>query len=246
MSREFIFNALQRQLEAQEISEAQLAAELQMTENAVKYIFTTQDCAFTVLERICQIAKLRVEDLFSSVPREPQLLEHLTQQHEIELLNNKKLFAVAVSAMYFWNFKDILNRVKVNKTELVTLLQRLEEMGLVQVSPGNQFKLTISKKFSWIPDGPIMRMTRRESVDYFAYSFDEPIDLINTFNVYVTPATHDKYKTQLMQIAKEYKLAMLKEATLPIDEKIQVSLCLAARSWIPSFLQSQMRTATAK
>ena len=246
MSREFIFNALQRQLETQEISEAQLAAELQMTEYAVKYIFTTQDCAFTVLERICQIAKLRVEDLFSSVPREPQLLEHLTQQHEIELLNNKKLFAVAVSAMYFWTFKDILNRVKVNKTELVTLLQRLEEMGLVQVSPGNHFKLTISKKFSWIPDGPIMRMTRRESADYFAYTFEEPIDLINSFSVYLTPASHDKFKSQLMQIAKEYKLAMLKEATLPIDEKIQVSLCLAARSWLPSFLQSQMRTAPAK
>ena len=242
MSREFIFNALQRQLEAQEISEAQLAAELQMTEYAVKYIFTTQDCAFTVLEKICQIAKLRVEDLFSSVPREPQLLEHLTQQHEIELLNNKKLFAVAVSAMYFWNFKDILNRVKVNKTELVTLLQRLEEMGLLQLSPGYQFKLTISKKFSWIPDGPIMRMTRRESTDYFAYTFEEPIDLISSFSVYVTPASHDKFKSQLMQITKEYKLAMLKEAALPIEEKIQVSLCFAARTWLPNFLQSQMRT----
>ena len=103
------------------------------------------------MEKICQIAGFRLEDLFGSVPREPQLLEHLTQQHEIELLNNKKLFAVAVSAMYFWTFKDILNRFKVNKTELVTLLQRLEEMGVVQVSPGNQFKLTISKKFSWIP-----------------------------------------------------------------------------------------------
>lgn len=243
MSREFIFTTLQRQLEAQEISELQLATELQMTEYAVKNIFTTRDCSFTVLEKICQIAGFRLEDLFGSVPREPQLLEHLTQQHEIELLNNKKLFAVAVSAMYFWTYKDILNRVKVNKTELVTLLQRLEEMGIVQVSPGNHFKLTISKKFSWIPDGPIMRMTRRESADYFAYTFEEPIDLINSFNVYVTPATHDKFKSQLIQIAKEYKLAMLKEATLPIDEKIQVSLCLAARNWLPSFLQSQMRTA---
>ena len=243
MSREFIFTTLQRQLEAQEISELQLATELQMTEHAVKFIFTTRDCSFTVLEKICQIAGFKLEDLFGSVPREPLLLEHLTQQHEIELLNNKKLFAVAVSAMYFWTYKDILNRVKVNKTELVTMLQRLEEMGIVQVSPGNHFRLTISKKFSWIPDGPIMRMTRRESADYFAYTFEEPIDLINSFNVYVTPATHDKFKSQLMQIAKEYKLAMLKEATLPIDEKIQVSLCLAARNWLPSFLQSQMRTA---
>jgi len=246
MSREFIFASIQRQLQAREISESQLATELQMTEYAVKYIFTTQDCPFTVLEKICHIAGFKLEDLFSSVPKEPQMLEHLTQQHEIELLNNKKLFAVAVGVMYFWTFKDILNRVKVNKTELVTLLQRLDEMGMIQASPGNTFKLTISKKFSWIPDGPIMRMTRRESVDYFAYNFEEPIDLISTFNVYVSTASHDKLKSQLMQIAKEYKLAMLKEATLPIDEKIQVSLCLAARSWIPSFLQSQMRSETAK
>ena len=246
MSREFIFNTLQQQLQMQEIGDEQLATELQMTESAVKNIFTTRDCSFTVLERICQIAGLRLEDLFGSVPKEPKLLELLTQQHEIELLNNKKLFAVAVSAMYFWTFRDILAKVKVNKTELVLLLQRLEEMGFVQNISGNQFKLTISKKFSWIPDGPIMRMTRRESVNYFSYNFEEPIDLINTFNVYVTPATHDKLKLQLMQIAKEYKLAMLNEAALPIDEKIQVSLCLAARTWIPNFLQSQMRTADSK
>jgi hypothetical protein len=37
---------------------------------------------------------------------------------------------------------------------------------------------------------------------------------------------------------------MLQEAALPFDEKIQVSLCLAARTWLPSILQSQMRTAT--
>lgn len=89
-----------------------------------------------------------------------------------------------------------------------------------------------------------MRMTRRESADYFAYSFEEPIDLINSFSVYLTPASHDKLKSQLMKITKEYQLAMLQEAALPVDEKIQVSLCLAARTWLPNFLQSQMRTTT--
>ena len=51
MSREFIFTTLQRQLEAQEISELQLATELQMTEYAVKYIFTTQRIKIGDVER---------------------------------------------------------------------------------------------------------------------------------------------------------------------------------------------------
>ncbi len=123
--------------------------------------------------------------------------------------------------MYFWTFKDILNRVKVNKTELVTLLQRLEEMGVVQVSPGNQFKLTISKKFSWIPDGPIMRMTRRESADYFAYSFEEPIDLINSFSVYLTPASHDKLKSQLMKITKDINWPCYKKQHCRLTKKFR-------------------------
>ena len=244
MSRQFIFDTLSKQLQAQDISHTKVAEHLQLTVTATKLIFETQDCTLSCIEKICGLVGLKLEDLINLQPKPVQLLEHLTQQHEIELLSNKKLFAVAVSAMYFWTFKDILNRVKVNKTELVTLLQRLEEMGVVQVSPGNQFKLTISKKFSWVPDGPIMRMTRRESADYFAYSFEEPIDLINSFSVYLTPASHDKLKSQLMKITKEYQLAMLQEAALPVDEKIQVSLCLAARTWLPNFLQSQMRTAT--
>ena len=167
MSRQFIFDTLSKQLQAQDISHTKVAEHLQLTVTATKLIFETQDCTLSCIEKICGLVGLKLEDLIDLQPKPVQLLEHLTQQHEIELLANKKLFAV----------------VKVNKTELVTLLQRLEEMGVVQVSPGNQFKLTISKKFSWIPDGPIMRMTRRESADYFAYSFEEPIDLINSFSV---------------------------------------------------------------
>ncbi len=143
MPRQFIFNRLSKQLQEQDISYTKVAEHLQMTVTATKLIFETHDCTLSCIEKICGLVGLKLEDLLDLQPKPVQLLEHLTQQHEIELVSNKKLFAVAVSAMSFWTFKDILSRVKVNKTELVTLLQRLEEMGMVQVIPGNQFKLTI-------------------------------------------------------------------------------------------------------
>jgi hypothetical protein len=243
MTRKFIFTSLQRYLEAQVNGFKNVSEQLQISEEALKLIFTQQDCSFKVLEHICQIAGVKLEDFFGNLPKEPKLLEFLTSQQEIELISNKKLFAVAVFATYLMSFKEILDKVKVHKVELKMLLERLESMGMVTVLPNNEFKLTISKRFSWIPDGPIMGMIRREALNYFNYSFEDPaVDLINTFNVLITPAAHEELKAKLVQIAKEYRIQMLREASLPAKDKIQVSFCIAARSWLPVSIQSHLRT----
>ena len=242
MTRRFIFTTLQHHLEAQVNGIKHMSEQLQISEEALQHIFTTQDCSFKMLENMCQIAGYKLEELFVNMPKEPQFIEYLTQQNEIELLSNKKLFAVAVCATYLMSFKEILEKVRVHKVELKILLERLQSMGMVKLLPGNELKLTISKKFSWIPDGPIMNLIRREAVNYFDYSFEDPMDLINTFNVLITPAAHEELKAKLIQIAKEYRIQMLREASLPAKDKIQVSFCIAARSWLPGSIQSMIRT----
>ncbi len=241
MSREFIFDTLSKQLQAQEITQTKLAEHLEMTVAATKQIFETRDCTLSCMEKICGLVGLKLEDLLNYTPKPALLLENLTQQYEIELLSNKKLFAVAIGVMYFWTFKDLLARIKVNKAELIQLLHRLEQMGFVKMVSANDFKPMLSPKFAWIPDGPILRMVRRESLEFLSNNFDEEGDVLHAMNVFITPETHQKLRQQLNAVAHEYKKHMVAEANIPAGDKQMVSLIIAARSWLPSFIQSQLR-----
>ena len=241
MSREHIFDTLSRQLQAHGISQAQLAEHLHLTGSAAKQMFESKDCTFSCMEKMCELVGLKLEELLHNTPKQAQLLESLTQQQEIEFLSNKKLFAVAIGVMYFWNHKDLLARVKVNKAELTQLLQRLEDIGFLKMVSGSQFKPMLSPKFGWIPDGPIMRMVRRESLEFLSDNFEGEGDVLHAMNIFVTPETRGKLRNQLNAIAQEYKKHMAMEANLPADDKRMVSLIIAARPWLPGFLQNQMR-----
>jgi hypothetical protein len=241
MSRQFIFDTLNKQLQEQNISYTMVADHLQLTVSDTELIFESRDCTLSCMETICSLVGLKLEELLSQVPKPVQLLEHLTQQHEIEFLSNRKLFAVAVGAMYSWTFKDILARVKVNKIELVQLLQRLEQIGFIKLVNASEFKLMLSPKFAWITDGPIMRMLHRESVDFLSSNFDGDGDVLHAINFFISPESHATLRQQLNAIAYEYKQRMQAEANLPASDRQMVAVMIAARSWLPSFIQSQLR-----
>jgi DNA-binding Xre family transcriptional regulator len=241
MSRQFIFDTLNKQLQEQKISHTMVAEHLQLSVSATERIFESQDCTLSCMETICGLVGLKLEDLLHQVPKSVQLLDHLTQQYEIEFLSNRKLFAVAVGAMYSWTFKDMLARVKVNKIELVQLLQRLDQIGFIKLVNASEYKLMLAPKFAWIPDGPIMRMLHRESIDFLSSNFDGDGDVLHAIDFFITPETYGKLRQQLNALAYEYKKRMQAEANLPANDKQLVAVMIAARSWLPSFIQSQLR-----
>ena len=51
MSRQFIFDTLSKQLQAQDISHTKVAEHLQLTVTATKLIFDTQDCTLSCIDQ---------------------------------------------------------------------------------------------------------------------------------------------------------------------------------------------------
>jgi DNA-binding Xre family transcriptional regulator len=241
MSRELLFERLDQHLKSKEVTLSQLAKHLETEEASILKIFENKDCTFGCMEKICQFIGMTMHELWQGMPKVIKPLDQLTQQQEIEFLSNKKLFVVAVCAMHLWTFQDILERVALNKIELLQLLNRLQEIGFLQLNPGNRIKLLLSSQFGWIQDGPIKKMIRRESQDFFAYSFEAPDDLLHIFNVYITKAAHQEFRQQLIEVVNRYRQQIQIEADVPLEEKKLVSLCIASRPWMPGFMQSQFR-----
>ena len=241
MSRKFFFKVLLSQMVAQQMGFKEMAAKLKLPESEVQAIFDNQDCSFTCMENMCEVLGIKFQQLLTSVPKPIVLIEHLTQQQEIEILSHKKMCAVVICALNQWGVTDILERVRIEKVELMPILRRLEEMGFLQILPNDEFKLMVSKSFSWLANGPMMHMVQSESVNYFAYSFNKPADVLCLFTAYVTPEMHDKLRLKMQEIANEYLNQTHQQSGIAVKDKMRVTVCIAARDWVPSEMQKLMK-----
>jgi DNA-binding Xre family transcriptional regulator len=241
MSRIFLFDSLRAHLKARGLTYRQLADGLGISEPTIKRIFASSDCSIERLDEICEFLQIELKDLIKRTPKKRQLIEQLTERQEEELAANKKLLMVAVCVMSLWPVKDMLSYLTLSRLECTSLLNRLDEIGFIEMQPKHQYRLLVAKDFSWIVGGPIMRLIKTVSNDFFDHRFEAPGEVLKIINVRVSPAVRESLKARLERIAQEYADQVVVDSHLPLDERPPLSICIAVRTWVPEFLRDLMR-----
>lgn len=239
-TRQFIIEALRAHIKARNMTYDQVAREISVSAQTVKRMFQHQDCTLERLEEICDLLQLDLRDLIRSSPRRPKFIQHLTRQQEEQFAQNKKLLMVAVCAMSLWNFEDMVRYLHMPATESERLLRQLDQMGFLDLLPGNRYRLRVARDFAWIVDGPIMRMVKSMAGDYFNHVFEGEGEILRVINVRISRAAAIKLRTRLELIAQEYADQVAVDANLPLHERPPLSICIAARRWVPHPLQVLM------
>jgi DNA-binding Xre family transcriptional regulator len=241
MSRTFLFDSLRAHLKARDLTYRQLAVGIGISEPTVKRIFSTNDCSIERLDEICHFLQIELTDLVKSTPKRRKLIEQLTTKQEVELASNKKLLMVAICVMGLWSFADILAHLTLPRAECIVLLHRLEKIGFIEMHAKDQYRLLVAKDFTWIVDGPIMRLVKSVSNDFFNHRFEASGEILKIINVRVSPQARESLKVRLERIAQEYADQVVADSHLPLSERPPLSICIAVRSWIPEFLSDLMR-----
>ncbi len=244
MSRVFLFDSLRAHLKARGLTYSQVAEGLDVSEVTIKRIFASNDCSIERLEQMCEFLQLELKDLVKRTPKRRQLIEHLTAKQEEELASNKKLLMVAVCVMALWTFDDMCAYLRMTNVECVRLLNRLDALGFIEVRPKHQYRLLVARDFSWIRGGPIMRLVKGFSTDYFDHHFEGEGEVLKIINVRVSPEVRETLKAKLEQIAQQYADQVAVDSHLPLSERPPLSICIAVRQWVPDFLRELMREDT--
>src|SRR5918999_5770392 len=100
--------------------------------------------------------------------------------------------------------EDIVETYKLTEAQCLKLLLRLERIGILDVHEKNRIRLRISRTFSWIPDGPIMRYVKSQTPDFFDYGFELPGELMRMISVRLSAGAQVALLRQVEQIAQEY------------------------------------------
>jgi transcriptional regulator with XRE-family HTH domain len=232
-----VVDVLKRELKARGLTYAVIAQRIAMSEASVKRMFST--CNFTLerIDAICRAAGIEFSELTRDFNREQNLLTQLTQMQEREIVDDSRLFLVAVSVLNLMSFDDIVSLYTLSPAEVVGLLARLDRIGVIELLPNNRFKLKIARTFAWIPNGPIQTAFKNNAGDFFDSDFAGPAETMLLLNGRLSRANALALVDKLKRVAREFSAQHIEDAQLPLDERPPISILLACRPWQPSFMR---------
>lgn len=241
MSKLYVLDAIRAHLKARQLTYKDLALGLGLSEASVKRLFASADCSLERLEQICQFLQLEFADLFRSAPKKRALIAQLTHDQEVEFATHRHLLMVAVCALNRWKVPDMWEHLHISPDECRRLLWRLDDIGFLEIQTDHQYRLRVAPTFSWITGGPIMQMVQGISHEYFNDPFDGEGEVLRIVNLRLSREAQVRLKKRLEQIAQEYVDQARADSHLPLPERPPISLCIAARAWIPQFMQDLIK-----
>jgi DNA-binding Xre family transcriptional regulator len=219
-------------LKQQRITYYDLAEALAMSEANVKRMFAKQAISLQRLEQICNVLKLSMSELFLLIERQKEQVTTLTKEQEQQLVKDVRLLLIAVCVRDAWTVEEILQHYQIGEHECIQLLARLDKLKMIELLPGNQYRLLIAQDFKWLPNGPLERyITHYVIKDFMAAGFKEA----ESFRFYM-PGTYsvtsvDFLRRRLEELTREAASLNEQDAKLPVSQRQRIGLLVAMRPW---------------
>lgn len=241
MASGFLFDALRMHLKARGMTYAGVAKALKVSEPTVKRIFAGRNCTLKRLDEICEVLQVDLAELVRGMPREPRLVSQLTRAQEEELMSDPALLCMAACAMHQMRLEEIMRLYRFDEAECVQLLLRLERIGILELHENNRIRLRLSRAFSWIPDGPMMRFVRTQAADFFDHGFQAPGETMRLVSVRLSSEGRVALLRQIEQVLQEYAVQHSADARLPLESRQPVTVLLGVRAWEPKAFKALRR-----
>lgn len=237
-----VCSTLKRLLRERALTYRELARRLDMSEANVKRMFSQQALSLDRLEAICTVLDLSLAELFSQVQSNERSLTQLTLAQEEALASDTRLCLTAICVRDGWRFDEIIRHYAISEHECIQLLARLDRLKLIELLPGNKYKVLISRNVRWSADGPLARFIARDVIGNFLQgSFKEP----ESFRFYLRGSYSQESIRQLHkrleQFTREAEDLNASDARLPLAERRHIGILLALRPWELTAFQALRR-----
>ncbi|HEY4371330.1 MAG TPA: helix-turn-helix transcriptional regulator [Burkholderiales bacterium] len=232
-----LIEVLKRELKARDITYADVAKQLDLSEASVKRMFSTKDFMLSRLDEICEFAGIEFADLARAVEARDSLLLQLTLEQEKELAADPKLMLAAVACIHHLGYEQILEAYTFTPAELVKLLTRLDKLKIIELAPNNRIRPLVAKAFTWLPAGPIQTFFYAQAqADFFRSRFDGEGEALLFASGRLSKASAKQLADRLKRTAQEFRDAHHEDLKLPLEQRPVMSVLLALRPWeLPAF-----------
>ena len=234
--------ALKQVLKSRNVTYADIARRLAMSEASIKRVFAKQTFTLDRLDKICGILGIAITDLAKMVEYEAERVTQLTLEQEREIVADPKLMLVAVHALNHWTLEEIVARYTISKTDCIRLLARLDRLRIIDLLPNNRIRVIVGRNFSWRPDGPFQRHFRDQlEANFFGSRFDGRGEHLAFVSGMLSRNSNAVIQQHMRRLETEFTELHNQDAALPLDERFGTSLLLAMRPWVPEMFRKMQR-----
>jgi DNA-binding Xre family transcriptional regulator len=237
-----LIDALKRCLRAQNMTYRDLAAQIRLSEAAVKRMFSRRAMSLQRLEQICDALDVGLAELSAEASRGRKAMAQLSEAQEQALVSEPALLLALFLTLNRWRQADALAHFGFTPAQWTGLLVKLDRLGIIELMPGNRGRALTARNFRWRADGPMERYFRHTLLtDYFADPFDGEQDALLLLSGALSIEGVRHVRQRLEELAREFDSLLARDATLPAEERIGISLVLAQKPWLLQLFQPYRR-----
>ena len=242
--------ALKYELRKQGKTYADLTGVLSLSHASVKRLFAEESFSLQRVEEVCRFLGMDFAELVNSMERQADRIDHLTDVQEQELVKDKKFLCLAHSLLNRWTFEEVIGSYAISEIEGIHYMAMLDRMKLIEMLPGNRYRLLVSRKFRWIPGGPIQQFFDAQlQADFLDTSFNKPDEFRVFISSMLSKGAVEELNRRLGKLVNEINELHLGDESLALKDKQGISVLLAARPWetkVFAALRRQPNTNTIK
>jgi DNA-binding Xre family transcriptional regulator len=233
-----LVDALKQLLKSQNITYKAVARRLELSEASIKRMFTHNQLSLERIDLLCDMLGIEISDLLQKMQQMTKRVTRLTREQEQTIVSDEKLCLVTICVVNRWSFEEILGYYNLSQTDLIGYLASLDKIKFIELLPNNHIKLLISRRFTWIPNGPIQNFFQeyimRDFIDSRFQKDDE--EMICQFGM-LTPESNALFIKKLRHLAQEFSVLSEQDAGEKIDKRVGSACVLMMRPWAPAIFE---------
>jgi len=227
-----LVSAIKRELKNRQLSYRAVAEHLELSESAVKQMFSAGNFTLKRLDAICELLELAFAELAQLAMADSQGLDGLSVEQEERLIGDPVLLLVAYCVVNQWTFEEIIERYDISETQCITKLAELDRMRMAELLPGNRIRPLIGVNFKWQPNGPIEQFFRTEVQGQFfdsAFDDNESVRLVKSGDI--SMASLEQLVARLNAAGQLFDDLAREDHVYPSSQRRGASMVLAIRRW---------------
>ena len=228
-----LVTTLKAELKAAQVTYADLAEHLRMSESSIKRIFAKGDMPLSRIDAVLRVLKMDFAELARKVADAQPLRSELTLEQEKAVVADRRLMLMAICCMSQWTLEQIVSTYTLNEAECIVYLTLLDRLGIIELRPLNRYRLKVAKAFRWRPNGPVMTYFRTQVADdYFSGGFDDTGELMMLVHGQLSTGMADTFVERLQRLGQDFAQQHLADQKLPASGRRAYTLVVGMRSWL--------------
>lgn len=227
-----IVKTIKRQLKLRGITYKLLAEQLELSESAVKHMFSTGNLSIKRLDELCAVLELDIGEIVNIAEDEESKIDVLSPDLERELVADIRLLLVVYCLVNYWTIDEIQERYAISQSEGIKILRRLDKMKLIDLQPGDRVRLLISNNFNWQKNGAIEKFFRSQvQAEFFDNNFSDVGAIRIVKNGMLSKKGQVQLADRLTAFSDQFDDATRDERKLPAGQRQGTTMVLAIRNW---------------